>query len=212
MCRLFWRQRGDCCRGGRRGQGGVVGVARCLGFVSAARMMIFIAGAARQAGRGICSAKFPFTPKAALQAWPTASRRDPSAGLKGPRVRRIRGLFLGCRTYPQEKAVKPSYPQAMIRFAKPPFFFKKKPPRIATKCPLGARRRKRGLQGFKRLLCLSDLTLANREFSRALQAPFSSGFRVLGDEGGWKGAAARPLPVRRAESGTKNIIRAADSN
>ena len=54
-------------------------------------------------------------------------------------------------------------------------------------------------RGLKRLPCLSDLTLANREFSRALQASFSSGFRALGDEGGWKGAAARPLPVRRAE-------------
>ncbi|OQS43291.1 hypothetical protein B0T39_03465 [Chromobacterium haemolyticum] len=41
-------------------------------------MMILIAGAARRAGRGICSAKFPFTPKAALQAWPAASRRVPS--------------------------------------------------------------------------------------------------------------------------------------
>ncbi|BBH15563.1 hypothetical protein CH06BL_48110 [Chromobacterium haemolyticum] len=99
----------------------------------------------------------------------------------------------------------------MAHFAKPPLLIQKRPPRVAPKCPLGARRRKRGLQGFKRLLCLSDLTLANREFSRALQPPFSSGFRVLGDEGGWKGAAARPLPVRRAESGTQNIIRTADS-
>ena len=78
--------------------------------------------------------------------------------------------------------------------------------------PVGASRVKGCVPGVKPPLCLSPEPLARDEFGGAWGVPFCTGFRVaVGEPGIVKGAAVAPLACSPGGTGTKIILRAADT-